>query len=84
MTETKKPVPVSHETLLELVPDIEDSQAAAIVATGASIREIEEAIGWASGQSGVMGDLRRPLSATVAAVYDILIADREQIEEERA
>ncbi len=75
---------VTHDLLLELVPDIEDSKAAAIMASGASLSDIEEAISWASGQSGVMGDLRRQLNARVATVYDILTADRELEENERA
>lgn len=84
MTEPHETAPrVTHDILAELIPDIDDSQAAAILATGATLREIEEAIGWASGQSGVMGELRRPLSGAVAAVYDILTADRE-LEEDRA
>lgn len=51
-----------------------DARIAAILATSATARQIEEAATWAAGASDVMGRMRRPVSGPVAAVYDILTA----------
>ncbi len=74
---------VTHEVLRELLPDILDEKAAAILRSGAELHELQEAIAWAGGQSGVMGELRRPLSGSVAVVYDILTSDLGPEERER-
>ena len=75
---------VTHDILLELLPDLVDEKSAAILRSGAELHEVEEAIAWAAGQSGVMGELRRPLSGRVAVVYDILTSDLGPEERERA
>jgi|GEM_PF-997270 len=68
--------PLTHDDVVELVKDITDARAAAILATGATIEEFEEAVAWAFGESDVMGEQeRKPLSGTVAKVYEILIAE---------
>jgi hypothetical protein len=68
---TRRPATL-HE-ITEILGEIEAAKAEAIVATGASAAEIEEARAWAAGESDVMGgDLARPLSGAVAAVFDIL------------
>lgn len=63
-----------HE-ITELLGDIEAGKAEAILATGATLAEIEEAQAWAAGESDVLGDLKRPASGAVAAVYDILSSE---------
>ncbi len=63
--------------------DILDWKISAIVNTGASIDEVEAALAWAAGADDVMGELRRPLTGNVAAVYDILAADDDDGLEER-
>jgi hypothetical protein len=68
---TRQPAKL-HE-ITELLGDIEAAKAEAILATGATVVEIEQAQAWAAGESDVMGaELERPLSGTVAAVYEIL------------
>jgi hypothetical protein len=57
--------------------DIVDWKLSAIIATGASLEEIEECVAWLSGQDDVMGEERRPLTGKVAEVSDILISDDE-------
>jgi hypothetical protein len=64
--------PAKLHEIMELLGDIEAAEAEAILATGATLAEIEEAEAWAAGESDVLGDLERPLSGTVAAVYEIL------------
>jgi hypothetical protein len=68
---TRQPAKL-HE-ITAILGDIEAAKAKAILATGATPAEIEEARSWAAGESDVMGgDLARPLSGPVAAVYEIL------------
>lgn len=64
--------PAKLHEITELLGEIEAAKAEAILATGASVAEIEQAQAWAQGETDVMGDLRRPLRGAVAAVYDIL------------
>ena len=61
-----------------------DSKVAAILATGATLEDLEEAVAWASGESDVMGEERLPLSGRAAVIYDILTADEAYEEDERA
>jgi hypothetical protein len=63
-----------HE-IMDLLGDIEAAKAEAILATGATLAEIEEAQAWASGESDVLGDLKRPPSGAVAEVYDVLSSE---------
>jgi len=68
---TRQPAKL-HE-ITEILGDLEAAKAKAILATGATVAEIEEAQAWAAGESDVMGgDLARPLCGRVAAVYEIL------------
>jgi hypothetical protein len=60
-----------HE-IMELVGDIDAARAEAILATGATLAEIEEAQAWAAGESDVLADLQRQPSGVVAAVLEIL------------
>ncbi len=67
--------------VLEILGPMPDERIAAILATGATVRQLEEAAAWATGESDVMGELRRPVSGPVADVYDILTADEAYAEE---
>ncbi|MGH7185274.1 MAG: hypothetical protein ACREIB_03215 [Pseudomonadota bacterium] len=58
----------------DIIGDIEDTKVAAIVATGATLDDLEAAVAWAAGENNVMGDARHLASPTIAAVYDILTA----------
>lgn len=61
----------------DIAGDLDDAKVAAILATGADAEQLEEALAWAAGESDVMGDLERPLSGTVAQLYDILLTGEE-------
>jgi hypothetical protein len=69
--------PLSHDTLVTMLGDISDAKAAAIIATGASLNDLEQAIAWAGQENDVMGRERHPLSGVVAEVYEIMTADEE-------
>lgn len=64
--------PAKLHEITELLGDIEAAKMEAILATGATLAQIEEAEAWAAGESDILGDLERPLSGAVAAVYEIL------------
>ncbi len=73
---------LTRRNIADIVGDIDDIKAAEIIATGATVEELEEAVAWASGITRVGQELRRPLSGNVARVYDILTADQYYGEEE--
>ena len=64
------------ETVRRLCGEISDGGLAAIVASRASIADLEAAIAWAEGESDVMGEARRPVVGAVAELYDLLMAER--------
>ncbi len=68
---------LGRRDIRRIAGDIEDAKVAAIERCGATATELEAAVAWASGLTGVMGRERHPLSGVVARVYDILIADEE-------
>ena len=61
--------------ILNVAGDIDDAKVAAIEASGATLGQLEEAVAWASAESDVMGQARRPLSGIVAEIYEILTSD---------
>jgi hypothetical protein len=71
---------LTQQDVRDIVGDLDDAKIAAILATGASPEELEEAAAWAAGESDVMGDLERPLDGVVAGLYEILTADEEFLE----
>ena len=72
---------LTRDQVFKVVGRIDDSKAAAIIATGASLKDLNEAVVWASGESDVMGRLHRPASPVVAAVYNILTVERRFADE---
>ena len=74
---------LTHEQIAGVVGEIDDMRAAEIIATGATIEELEEAVAWAARESDVMGDLRLRGSPVVGKVYDLLTAE-EKLGDERS
>ncbi len=66
---------LTFDSLEEIIGPSDREVAEAIIATGASAAEVEEALQYAIGQDDVMGEMRIPLRGRAQAVYDILIAD---------
>ena len=54
---------------------LDDSKIAAIIATGATLAQVEEALLWAEGESDVLGKTDHPLTGAAARVYDILTVE---------
>lgn len=78
---TKDSAPVSAEQIIDIVGPMTDARVMAIIATGATVEEVEEAAAWADGESDVMGDLRLRPTGPVAAVYDILRTEQKYAED---
>jgi hypothetical protein len=65
-----------------MVGDLEAAKLEAILATGATPGQIEEAMAWVAGESDVMGgELERPLAGPVAVVYEILASELPPLED---
>jgi hypothetical protein len=71
------PSSLTPQVVRDIAGDLDDAKIAAVLATGASAEQLEEAIAWASGDSDVMGDLERPLAGVVVRLYDILMTGEE-------
>ena len=72
---------LTYDDVARIAGAIEEEKIAQILAARPSAEELEEAVAWAKGESDAMGELERPLTGTIARVYDILTAD-EALEEE--
>jgi len=75
---------VTREEIIDIVGRINDFRIAEIIATGATAAEVMEAFTWMTADEHLAGDLGKPLSGTVAQVYDILRADEPDWEEDVA
>ena len=74
--------PATLAEIRELVGDLEAAKLEAILATGATAGQIEEAMAWAAGESDVMGgELERLLAGPVAVVYEILASELPPLED---
>lgn len=74
---------LTHDLVTLLCGDIGDAKTAAILGTEATVKELEEAIAFAAGQSDIMGAERRPLTGVVAELHDILTVDELYDDEPR-
>jgi hypothetical protein len=74
------PVPhrLSVDDIHSILGDIEDAKAAAILATGASRAELEEAYLYAQGEGDKVDRAGHPLTGVVADLYEILTADEDE------
>ena len=63
---------LTREDVRRLCGDVTDDRAARMVATGASVRDLEVALAWSAGESDVMGEARQPLSGRAAELYELL------------
>lgn len=73
---------ITAAQIIDIVGPLTDARVMAVIATGATIEQIEEAAAWADGESDVMGDLRLRAAPPVVAVYEIL-RDEQKYAEDR-
>lgn len=75
--------PVKLADLRELIGDIDYGAAAAIIATGATRAELEQAVFYARGYGDVVNRSGHPLVGAAAQTYEILTADEDDDEARR-
>ena len=73
---------LTHDMVVSVVGELTDAKVAQIIATGATMEELEEAVAFAAGEDDVMGEARVPAAGRVAEIYDILTLEEEFGEEE--
>jgi hypothetical protein len=64
--------------LHQILGDIDDSTALAILALKPSIAQLEEARVWLNGAGDVLGKEHRPLDGVVAEIFDMLTVEEEE------
>lgn len=69
---------LTHDEVVALVGDLEDDAIAEIIATGATARDLDEAIAWAESESDVMGELERRMGEPATTIYRILMTRKER------
>jgi len=74
---------VTHDMVITVAGQLSDAKVAGIIATGATMEELEEAVAFAAGEDDVLGEARVPAAGRVAEVYDILTVEEEFGEEGR-
>jgi hypothetical protein len=64
--------------------DILDWKVDAIVASGATLADLEIALAWLAGADDVMGEARAPLSGAAGRLYDLLAGGEDFAENDGA
>ena len=68
----------TREDLHQILGDMDDSTAIAILALHPSLIQLEEARVWLDGGGDVLGKEHRPIDGVVAAIFDMLDVDDEE------
>ena len=76
-------VPVRLDDVRELIGEIAEIDAAAIIATGATRAELEQAVYYARGYGDVVDRSGHPLAGAAAQIYEILTAEEDEEEPRR-
>lgn len=71
----------SHDDVVRILGPIDDNKCVAIIATGATVKDLEEAAAWLAGEDEVMGEMERPLIGVAGQIYELLSADEAYGEE---
>jgi hypothetical protein len=74
---------LTRTDIIQLAGELEDAAITAILESGATYAELEEALMWANGDASEMRRQNHELSAVAAIVYDILLSDPAFIDTER-
>jgi len=77
LSEARQGPPVTRAQIKEIVGEMDDIKAARIIASGATLDDLEQAAAWAAGESDVMSAALLRASVKVQAVYDILTAEEK-------
>ncbi len=71
----------SHDDVKRILGPMDDGKCVAIIASGATIKDLEEVAAWLADEDDVMGELERPLTGVARQVYELLTADQKFDEE---
>ena len=63
---------LTRDDIRRLCGDVTDGRAARMIATGATLDDLEVAVAWSAGESDVMGEERKPLTGRAAELYELL------------
>ena len=74
--------PASARDVAEIIGAAEERLVLDILTTRASAAEVSEAYHWLTADDHLGGDLGKPMTARVGAVYELLKADLETPDEE--
>jgi hypothetical protein len=74
--------PATARDVTDVIGTAEERLVLDILATRATAAEVSEAYHWLTADDHLGGDLAKPMTARVAAVYELLKADLETPEEE--
>ena len=66
------------EDLHQILGDMDDSTAVAILALHPTVAQLEEARVWLSGAGDILGKEHRPLDGVVAQIFDMLTVEEEE------
>ena len=69
----------TESDLHQILGDMDDSTALAILALHPSVAQLEEARVWLNGGGDVLGKEHRPLDGVVAVIFDMLKVDEEEL-----
>ncbi len=73
----------TYDDIKRLLGDLDDHTVAEIEGIGLTISELEEVSAHLAQETDVMGDLRKPLTGRVLAVYNLLRRQEAQWDEDR-
>ncbi len=69
---------LTRDSVRAIVGELSDARMAAILTTGASVEELEEAAALAAGESDVVGHEGHKTSRIVAELYEILMPEPDE------
>jgi hypothetical protein len=73
---------VPSEEVRRLFGDIDEHHMVEILASGATMAELEEVAAHLANETDVMGELERPLTGRALRIFEMLRRDEERIQEE--
>jgi len=73
--------PLTHHQITEILGEIDDDKAVAIIETGATQKDLEEVRAWLAGEDDVMGAMAKPLHGVAAEIFEILAAAWDEEDE---
>jgi hypothetical protein len=76
-------MPMTHDEVCQVVSGLSDHAVARIIATGGSRQQLLEAFTWLREDEYLGSELERRPAGVVGELYDILVAEETELEEER-